>query len=322
MAYMPEDAPLEVNSYDTVMVLLVMEDDFEQPGAWDVGVQNLSSGAWELGDPEGTAAQPEDDHSPAGTKCFVTGRAGGGPNDNDVDGDLTMLRSPAIDLSVGDADVSFHLWFYHGIHGVQQPLEIQISNTGTAPWTPVQEVTHNPAWQLISFKVADYVSPTADVKVRFLAKDQYEDSFVEALVDDFKVERFDYSPTLWADTYSIPVASGGDVGFTLDAGAANANRPYLLCGSATGISPGVPLPGGAVMPIVYDGLTRALLRLVNTGTCQNFMGQLDASGKASALLHLPGPIDPMVIGVKFYFAYYASIYPYFASSPIIVTFVP
>ena len=55
---------------------------------------NATTGRWELADPVATAAQPGDDHTTAGTKCFVTDGRGGAVGDYDIDGGKTTLTSP------------------------------------------------------------------------------------------------------------------------------------------------------------------------------------------------------------------------------------
>jgi hypothetical protein len=61
---------------------------------------------------------------------------------------------------------------------------------------------------------------------------------------------------LEADAFTLPELTGGTVHFSLDAGAANGGRNYIILGSYTGNAPGFPLPGGmAVLPINNDYFT-------------------------------------------------------------------
>jgi hypothetical protein len=94
-------------------------------------------------------------------------------------------------------------------------------------------------------------------------------------------------PSLTADAETLP-ESGGTVNFFLDAGATNAGRNYLLLGSVSGTEPGYPLPGGLeTLPMNWDGVTGAILLLLNTSLCFDFLGTLDGSGQAVAQLNLP-----------------------------------
>ncbi len=318
----PVDAPQSVYSFDVCFTEVLFEDDFENDMNWTVQNQNISTGAWERADPSGTDAQPEDDHTASGTMCYVTGKDGGGAGDDDVDGGPTYLISPAMDLSQGGGELSFYLWFYHTDYGTQQPLAIDVSNNNGSSWTSVMDVTHSPAWYLYSFDVSDHVTPTSQVKVRFGAVDNPNDDVVEALLDDFSVMRFNYDPTLWADSYSMSVASGGLVGFTLSAGAGNGNRNYLLLGSVSGTSPGTPLPGGAVLPLKWDLLTNIIMSSLGSPVFADFTGQLDPTGYATATLNTYGPIDPALAGLDIYFAYFLNHVPFFPSNAVTITLDP
>ena len=61
----------------------------------------------------------------------------------------------------------------------------------------------------MSYLVSDHLAPTSTVKIRLTASDDPDDGVVEAAVDDFEVERYEYEPSLWADAYAIPADMGG-----------------------------------------------------------------------------------------------------------------
>jgi hypothetical protein len=73
----------------------VIADNMETNPGWTVD-STATTGRWERGNPEGTAAQPEDAVSPV--NCWVTGLSGGDIGANDVDGGYTRLTSPAYNL--------------------------------------------------------------------------------------------------------------------------------------------------------------------------------------------------------------------------------
>lgn len=128
---------------------------------------------------------------------------------------------------------------------------------------------------------------------------------------------FDYvgNPGLSVDNYLVEGSEGGSYRFFLNAGAQNKNRMYILLASVTGISPGLPLPGGhAVLPINYDFFTRTVQDLINTSIFQNFLGFLDGKGKAEAWFNLPPVtvIDPVTI----HFAFAVNNPWNFASNPV------
>jgi hypothetical protein len=162
------------------------------------------------------------------------------------------------------------------------------------------------------------------VQVEFRAWDNPNDSVVEALVDDFRVEYIDYNPTLWADGYAISAAVGAQIRFTLQAGVENAGRKYLLLGGLSGTLPGFTLPGGEVVPVNWDLFTDILLQFSGTPVCQDFMGTLDGQGGAVAVLDTLGSVHPAAVGLTASFAYLLSQPPAwdFTSNPIEVTFEP
>jgi hypothetical protein len=320
--YAPFDAPANFYSFDVCFIELVMEDDFETNQGWTVENQAVQTGAWERADPAGTDAQPENDHTASGTHCYVTGRLGGSIGNDDLDGGPTRLISPTLDLSGGDALLSYYLWFYHSDYGTQQPLQIHLSDNNGSTWKKVGDVLHNPAWTLHSVRVSDHVNPTSQVKIRFTANDNPNDDVVEALVDDFMVERYVFDPALWADDYSIPVSAAKTITFSLDAGAGHAARPYLLLGSLSGTEPGHGLPGGGTLPLNWDYFSDLIMVLLNTYVFQDFLGNLDGSGTAAAVLNAPGPLDPVLIGETAHFAFTLGSPFDFTSNPIPVTFDP
>ena len=322
----PPGAPNDTYAFEVCFVEKVFEDDFETDKGWTVfNDPSLQTGPFERADPEGTDAQPEDDHTPGGTRCYVTGHLGGGIGDHDVDGGPTILTSPEFDLSGGgEAWISCYVWFYHSDNGTFQPLRIQLSNDGGSTWTLVEDMGHSPAWNFRSIKVSDFVSPTAQVQIRFRAIDNPNDSVVEALVDDFKVERHIYEAALWADAYTASCAAGAQVTFSMDAGVANAGRNYLLLGTLSGTEPGFTLPGGHSVPINWDAFTNLVLSNLNISVFLDFMGTLDGNGRASAIFDTLGSVDPVLAGSTMSFAYILGLPPAwdFASNPVNLLFEP
>lgn len=99
------------------------------------------------------------------------------------------------------------------------------------------------------------------------------------------------------DFNQLSVASGGAIGFELNAGPGYANRNYLIFTSITGTEPGTPLPGGMVLPINWDVLTNLGLKIVNSPIFSNFLGVLDLKGKAVATFNTFGPLPAGSFGV-------------------------
>lgn len=170
--------------------ITIFADDFETDQGWSSTFDGGASttGQWVRVDPIGTTAQPEDDHSEGGTQCFVTGNGEGTPPTFDVDGGPVYLTSPALNLPA-DAVISFWYWFHWGGNGAADALTVQVSNNGGAAWTMARVIACPPTgctteWQCDSFRLADFVIPTANVRVRFVTSDLPNDSLTEAAIDD------------------------------------------------------------------------------------------------------------------------------------------
>ena len=109
---------------------VTFSDDIEADAGWTVGVPSDTAvtGIWERVDPVGTSSQPENDHSPEGTICWITGQQipGDGDGANDIDGGVTTLISPQIDVSgLVDPVVSFYTW-YSNNEGKSNSLTAQL----------------------------------------------------------------------------------------------------------------------------------------------------------------------------------------------------
>lgn len=206
----PSTAPAA--TYSTLAVdgiLTVAFEDMEAADAgWTVnpgGTDTATTGQWTRVNPNGTAAQPEDDHTlGAGTMCWVTGQGGvgGGVGDNDVDGGRTTLRSVAFDLTgLIDPRIGYWRWYSNdqGSAPNTDVFTVDVSNDNGASWTNVEVV--GPAgegtsggWIYHEFRVADLVAPAAQVRLRFIADDAGSGSIVEAAIDDVQVTDIECAP--------------------------------------------------------------------------------------------------------------------------------
>ncbi len=175
-----------------------LDDAFESDLGWVGGVpgDTALAGVWVRADPTGTGGpSPEDDHTTSGSFAWVTGNsASSNQNAHDVDAGRTTLLSPVLDFSAANTPkISYWRWFHN--ESAQNPirhtdvLKVEITNDGVN-WIAVETVgpsgdEANGGWFFKQFDVADFVSPTATVQVRFIAEDAGPSSTVEALVDDF-----------------------------------------------------------------------------------------------------------------------------------------
>lgn len=109
---------------------------------------------------------------------------------------------------------------------------------------------------------------------------------------------------LVSDTKELALSPKQDkVIFSLHGGAANQGRFYSLLGSVTGSTPGMPLPGGLVLPINQDYFTDLTLIYSNSKFFQGFSGNLDFNGNAEALLYTGRLLNSSLIGTELTFAF-------------------
>lgn len=121
------------------------------------------------------------------------------------------------------------------------------------------------------------------------------------------------------------VSPGTSVNFELDAGVANAGSIYWVFGSATGTSPGSPIPGGLELPLTTDAYTFMTLTMPLFPVFTTFIGFLDSEGKGVAALNIPPDLEPDLIGVTLFHAFTttADVVVFdFVSNAVPVTTVP
>lgn len=276
-------------------------DDLESDFGWQVGLPDDTAvtGIWERVDPNGTweggkPIQPEDDATPSGVACYVTGNAppGADPGENDVDDGKTTLLTPVFDLSGGASPrLGYSRWFGNasGRGGADDEFLVEISNDSGATWTEL-EIVSGPAhneWTDFTCDVADFIAPTNGMMVRFVAEDAGEiypnQSLVEAAVDDFWVESYSSNPIL-SLVGDLILSSDFTINLAWEGGAAFRIYASLTTGS------GVTYPGGIwyLEPPVY---------FVATGTIP---------GDGIATVELPFPGNPYLAGKSVYFQSYAT----------------
>ncbi len=115
-------------------------------------------------------------HPTSDNYCAITGNAG--PSDpagtQDVDGGKTTLSSDVYDLS-SYINPAFTYWrWYSNDQGATPGTDFWqtfISNDGVT-WVPVEYTdVSDHSWRRFAFRVSDYVQPSPNVYLRFVAED-------------------------------------------------------------------------------------------------------------------------------------------------------
>lgn len=173
-------------------------DDFIFDFGWTV-TGNAVAGIWERGAPIGTdyisvgdANPGADANADCGDQAFVTGNAGGGPGDDDVDNGYTLLTSPVFDLSTSSNPyIYYYRWFFNdaGSSAANDSLLIHLDN-GIKD-TVVEIVTANSfansTWRGRLVRVKSYLTPTANMRMKIMTDDVSPGHVVEAGFDRFRV---------------------------------------------------------------------------------------------------------------------------------------
>ncbi|MBU0754091.1 MAG: zinc carboxypeptidase [Planctomycetes bacterium] len=266
-------------------------DDMEAGvNQWFLGGKS-TEGGWEWGNPYGTwidtePVQPEDDHTLSGVNCLCTGigEPGAGPDDFDLDGGYAVMVSPVFNLvDLGDHPrVGMNLWWYkpeEGADGTDR-LTVYISKNEGITWTFMDEFSHSGMnqWNEITFDVEDYITPSDNMALVFLAVDSKNDSTIEAAIDDFWVESYSTRPLLGL-LGKLKTNATCRLNLSWDAG------DLIWIYLSTGTGPGITLPGGTwVLDPPFDFLL--------------YHSVIPDEGRVS--LPLPIPDLPELIGTTFY----------------------
>ncbi|MGK0218780.1 MAG: carboxypeptidase T [Planctomycetota bacterium] len=191
-----------VLGFDVGEPVIVASFDFEAAGdqGWAVGnPNNANTGNWVRGNPNPTAAQPGDDHTPTGDTCWFTGQGSqnGALGENDVDGGTTTLVSPIFNVDgLDQPKLSYWRWYSNNTgSSVDDVFQVDLSSDGGSSWVSAETLGPNGpdsvgGWIQQELTITDFVPATAQLRVRFLASDLGSGSIVEAALDDVLVSAF------------------------------------------------------------------------------------------------------------------------------------
>jgi hypothetical protein len=184
--YLPSGAPSAVYTAFVGEVIIILNDDFESDQGWTVENVSLTDGAWQRGVPadDGTAGDPTTDFDGSG-QCYLTANRAG---NSDVDGGPTRLISPVFDLSDATNPVFRYARSWANDDFDSDPFDVEVSNDGGLTWTRIERVVNTSGgWVKREAYLTDYITLTAQMKVRFSAMDNPNNSIDEGGVDAVRI---------------------------------------------------------------------------------------------------------------------------------------
>ena len=218
--YFPGDSPDSTISEVIGEYEIVFFDDFESDKGWVVS-GTATDGIWERGIPvgDGAGGAPHTDYDGSG-HCYLTGNS---PGYSDVDGGQTILKTPSLDLSGGNAEICYYRWFSNsqGPKPFGDVLYIYVSSNQTNRiWNLVDmagpSIMSNGGWYKGSFNPGLYIILTDDVQVRIDCGDLGDESTVEGALDNFMVRRLTCTDYLCGDPNGDQVIDILDIVYLID----------------------------------------------------------------------------------------------------------
>ncbi len=215
----PAGAPASsFTAFSASTVSTPFSDDFQTDQGWTIATTALD-GPWQRAVPIPTSicdrGNPGADGDGSGI-CYVTDNSSADACNSDVDNGATTLTSPLLDASAeGDVYVSYWRWYSNtfGAAPNQDTMLVEVSGNGGGSWTtleivgPVNEA--NGGWFNQSFRVADFVTPSNQFRIRFTASDTDPQSVVEAGIDGVTLTLIECGAECPWDCQSVPDGAVG-----------------------------------------------------------------------------------------------------------------
>ncbi|MFZ4574691.1 MAG: GC-type dockerin domain-anchored protein [Phycisphaerales bacterium] len=221
-ASLPAGAPSSILTTGVGTPVTLFSESFEIDPGWTV-TGDASAGGWTHGEPLGTGAQPEVDHSadPLGN-CYFTGQ-GTNPaslGEADVDNGSTVLTSTAFSATgITNPTIAYWRWYDNSRGGApaSDVFTVELSSDNGATWITASTIgpaTQNVGgwiFQAIPVSSVPGLAATANMRIRFTASDVGTGSVVEAAIDDFSVIGLTCTNTCPADYNGDTGVDGDDV---------------------------------------------------------------------------------------------------------------
>ncbi len=172
-------------------------DDFEISRGWTAnpaGTDSATSGAWARQDPAPTSSGRypiQLGTASSGALALVTGGpAGSSPNQFDLDGGTTTIRSAPIKLPSEVGSLAFRYYFAHGSNSSNADsfkAWIEVGGVRTLVFRKIASPLLVPGkWTKVGVPITQFAGQT--IRIVFTATDGGPDSLVEAGIDDVRIE--------------------------------------------------------------------------------------------------------------------------------------
>jgi len=216
---MPQDAPAATFTAFAAFnpAVETFQDDFQSDQGWSVSNPSATDGQWDRGVPvDCNRGDPATDFDGSGS-CYLTDNSAASGCNSDVDGGVTVLTSPVMDVSQGSSIVSYARW-YNNASGASPNADIfvvEVSDDAGASWVNLETV--GPAgpeasggWVEKQFGLSSIpgFEQNDQFRIRFSASDTGSGSVIEAGVDALRLLTFACAPTCPAD-----LTGEGDLNF-------------------------------------------------------------------------------------------------------------
>jgi len=194
--YLPEEGAAEPYAPVVAHLTEYLVDDFESDLGWTVvSDSSLTGGQWERGVPvDCDRGDPPACYGGSG-QCYLTENNPHNCN-SDVDWGPTYLISPVIDLGgAANPILSYARWFTCDDAGLpdQDFLDVEVSADDGVTWTLIETVAHGVGWVWREINLAEFVTLTAQTRIRFTVDDTPNNSITEAAVDAFRIHELSCS---------------------------------------------------------------------------------------------------------------------------------
>lgn len=218
----PVNAPTSVFSAiaATGEAVVAFEDDFQSNLGWAVTNPSATDGQWNRGVPVNcNRGDPGSDFDGSGS-CYLTDNSSASACNSDVDGGSTVLTSPAMDASAGNAVISYARWYDNtaGAAPGEDVFVVEVSDDNGASWTNLETVgpggdEASGGWYQVQFALGDIPGfvQNDQFRIRFTASDTGSGSVVEAAVDAISLQSYPCDASCPADTDGNGVLNFFDV---------------------------------------------------------------------------------------------------------------